>query len=87
MQRIPEAPLCVKPTPTAYSADVRMELRVNGSTLAIGQLGPNFIILDNPPAHAPTEGEIHMWIDDEFSHWHVQLPDGIDPTQIRTKIA
>jgi hypothetical protein len=86
MHRTNQATVSRKPELRGHSADVRMELRVNGCVFPIGQLGPNFIILDNPSAHAPTEGEIHMWIDDEFSQWRVRLPDGIDPKQTRTNI-
>lgn len=87
MQPTTQATLSRKPELRGHSADVRMELRVNGCVLPIGQLGPEFIIMRDAPAHAPTEGEIHMWIDDEYSHWRVRLPDGIDPKQELTKIA
>ena len=32
-----------------YSADVRMQLTISGNVLTIGQLGPDFIILRDPP--------------------------------------
>ena len=68
-----------------YSANVRMELHVNGYVLPIGQLGPDFLILDDPTAHPPAGAEIHMWIDDDASRWTVRLPDGIDPKQTLTR--
>jgi hypothetical protein len=43
-----------------YSADVRTELCVNGHTLRIGQLGPDFLVLDDladqPPGRAASAG-------------------------------
>jgi hypothetical protein len=73
--------------PLGYSADVRLELSVNGFVLPIGQLGPDFLILDNPPNHAPVDAEIAVWIDDEESRWKVHLPDGISADRPRTRTA
>jgi hypothetical protein len=72
---------------SGYSADVRMELRLDDCILPIGQLGPEFIILRDAPEHAPTEGEIHMWIDDKYRWWRVRLPEGISAKNELTKIA
>ena len=54
-----------------------MQLSVNGHIFRIGQLGPDFLILDDPADHPPAEGEITMSIDGEVSRWPVQLPDGV----------
>jgi hypothetical protein len=70
-----------------YSADVRMQLNVNGFVLPIGQLGPDFIILRNAPEHPPAEAEIVMSIDGEESRWMVHLPEGISAKNELTKIA
>jgi hypothetical protein len=40
-----------------------MSLFVNGHTCHIGQLGPTFLILDNPADQPPSEGEITVSID------------------------
>jgi hypothetical protein len=70
-----------------YSADVRMQLYVNGHAFRIGQLGPDFLILDDPADLPPAEGEITMSIDGEVSRWKVQLPDGISVKREETRIA
>ena len=70
-----------------YSADVRMHLSVNGQTIKIGQLGPTFIILDNAPELAPSQGEITMSIDGSVRQWGVSLPDGISPARVKTRIS
>lgn len=75
------------PNKLGYSADVRMQLNVNGFVLAIGQLGPDFIILRDSVDHPPTEAEIVMSIDGEESRWNVELPNGISPERLRTKTA
>jgi len=70
-----------------YSADVRMHLSVNGQTIKIGQMGPNFVILDDAPDLAPSQGEITMSIDGRVRRWHVSLPDGISANRVKTRIA
>jgi hypothetical protein len=71
----------------AYSADVRMELSVNGAVFSIGQLGPDYLILDDPTDHPPAEGEITVSIDGRVKRWRVQLPDGIAAGTLETRIA
>jgi hypothetical protein len=68
-----------------YSADVRMKLRINGSVLDIGQLGPDFIILDKPLPHPPSEAEIAVSINGHERRWKVYLPDGIATDSTETK--
>jgi hypothetical protein len=63
-----------------------MELRINGSVLPIGQLGPDFIILDEPIAHPPSEAEIAVSIDGRERRWKVQLPEGIRLDKSTTSI-
>ena len=70
-----------------HSANVRMELHVHGQVLAIGHLGPDFIILDAPSIdHPPTEAEIAMSIDGRPRRWLVHLPDGISAGRLETRI-
>ncbi len=71
----------------SYSADVRMELHVNGRVLSIGQLGPDFLILDHPVDLAPGDAEIAMSIDGRKQRWPVRLPDGIATGKPETRIA
>ncbi len=69
-----------------FSADVRMQMSVNGYVLSIAQLGPDFVILDDPSDHPPAEAEITVRIDGRERRWHVHLPEGIDSAITRTKI-
>ncbi len=73
--------------PQAYSADVRMQLSVNGHVFVIGQLGPDFVILDNPIDHPPAEGEITLSIDGRSRRWSVCLPAGIQRNGDETRIS
>jgi hypothetical protein len=63
--------------PLSYSADVRMQLSVNGHTFQIGQLGPDFVILRDAADHPATDAEITLWIDGREDRWRVYLPAGI----------
>ena len=77
----------VTPQRGGYSADVQMHLSVDGRTFSIGQLGPDFIILDDPSDLPPAEGEIKLAIDGRMRRWRVQLPEGISKSRQRTRIA
>ena len=69
-----------------YSADVRMHLSVGGRILPIAQMGPDFIILDNPIDQPPASGEIVLRIDGGVRLWPVHLPDGISADKPETRI-
>jgi hypothetical protein len=70
-----------------YSAQVRMELGINGHVLSIGQLGPDFLLLREPADFPPSIAEIALWIDSSERRWNVYLPDGINPGQTEIRIA
>jgi hypothetical protein len=72
---------------SGHSADVRIHLIVNGASLPVAQLGPDFFTLREPAELPPTEAEIVMSIDGEVSRWTVYLPNGVRPNDARTKIA
>jgi hypothetical protein len=64
-----------------------MELHVNGLVLAIGQLGPDFIILDDPADHPPARAEIALSVDGRVRRWAVHLPEGVTAGKPETRIA
>jgi hypothetical protein len=64
-----------------------MQLYVNSRIFAIGQLGPDFIILDDPADHPPAEAEIALSIDGRERRWPVCLPDGMAASSPRTRIS
>jgi hypothetical protein len=70
-----------------HSAQVRMELFLDGQVLPIAQFGPDFLILEKPADHSPTNGEILMSIDGHERRWTVYLPDGLVAGQLKTRIA
>jgi hypothetical protein len=64
-----------------------MQLCVNGQVFSVGQLGPDFLILDDPADHPPAEAEITLSVDGRQRRWTVRLPDGIAAGQLETRIA
>jgi hypothetical protein len=68
-----------------HSAKVRMTLHLNGHTLSIAQMGPDFVILRQPVEHPPADAEITFVVDEQEERWPVYLPDGIRGEQ--TKVA
>lgn len=75
------------PQTPRHSADVRMELHVNGRVLPIAQLGLDSLILEDSIEHPPAEAEIHVSIDGHESCWPVQLDEGLSAARPRTRIS
>jgi hypothetical protein len=69
-----------------HSADVHMELRLDGWVLTISHLGPDYLILTEPVDHPPTQAEIAVSVDGHERRWAVQLPAGLSATSRRTSI-
>jgi hypothetical protein len=64
-----------------------MRLYVNGRTFVIGQLGPDFVILDDAADIPRTGAEIALSIDGRLRRWRVELPEGITVAKSRTPTA
>jgi hypothetical protein len=69
-----------------HSADVRIDLAVNGHVLSVAELGPGFVVLRDAIDHPPANAEITMSIDGHFQQWQVELIDGIMAGQRDTRI-
>jgi len=70
-----------------HSADIRIQLYVNGHILPIAQLGPDFLVLRKPIDLSPCEAEIAMSVDGRERRWRVRLPAGIRADQRKTGIS
>jgi hypothetical protein len=60
-----------------HSAEVRIDLAVNGHVFSVAELGPGFVVLRDAIDHPPGPAEITMSIDDHRRQWRVELTDGI----------
>jgi len=70
-----------------HSASVDMRLIVNGYSLAVPQMGPDFILVSSPVDHAPTQATLSMKVDTVERQWEILLPHGISATSKRVAIA
>jgi hypothetical protein len=70
-----------------HSADVRIDLILNGHSLPVAQLGPGFLLLDAPEDHPPGKASIVMRVDQSEKRWDVHLPDGVAAASKRVVIA
>jgi hypothetical protein len=60
-----------------HSAQVKMRLLLNGSSLPIAQMGPDFLILGSVTEHPPGDATIELRIDASERRWKVRLPNGV----------
>jgi hypothetical protein len=71
----------------AYSARVNMELIVNGSSISVTHMGPDFLLIEPSDDHPPGEATLVLQVDDSERRWHVKLPDGISKGSKRVALA
>jgi hypothetical protein len=71
----------------AYSAKVEMQLIVNGDTLSITHMGPDFLFVQSPAEYPPGEATIVVQVDQSVRRWIVRLPDGLRPGHKRVLIS
>lgn len=64
-----------------------MQLLVNGFTLPVSQLGPDFLLVNTPVNHAPGSATVVMQIDESERRWNVRLPHGMSAESKRVQIA
>jgi len=64
-----------------------MHLIVEGNTLSVGQLGPDFLILDTAIDHPPTTARLFFAVDGNVREREVLLPEGMSVDSRRVVIA
>lgn len=69
-----------------HSAKVEMRLLLDGNSIRVEQLGPDFIIINNPFDHPPTDASLVLEVDDSKRMWNVRLPHGISAASNRIAI-
>ena len=71
-----------------HSAQVEMRLLLdNGNAVRIGQTGPDFLILDSPVEHPPSDATIELRIDASERRWKVRPPEGISSASLTVTIS
>ena len=71
----------------AHSAHVEMRLIVNGASISITQMGPDFLFVESATDHPPGEATIVLQVDGSERQWQVRLPDGISKASKRVALA
>ncbi len=54
-----------------------MRLLLNGSSIPVAQMGPDFLILKSPFEHPPGDARLELCVDASERRWKVRLPNGI----------
>ena len=70
-----------------HSAQVKMRLLINGDSLAVAQMGPDFLLVDDPINHPPGIASMVLQVDQSERRWNVRLPNGISTESNRIAIA
>ena len=71
----------------SYSAQVNIRLLVNGLSLPVAQMGPDFLLVESPVNHPPASASVILQVDQSERRWNVRLPNGISADQRRVEIS
>ena len=63
-----------------------MRLLVNGSSSAVAQMGPDFLLVDDPINYPPGNASLILQVDQSERRWNVHLPEGIAAVSRRVAI-
>jgi hypothetical protein len=64
-----------------------MRLLVNGGSIAVSQMGPDFLLVDSPIDHPPGNASLVLQVDQSERRWDVHLPGGVSAASERVAIA
>jgi hypothetical protein len=70
-----------------HSANVVMALHLNGHALSIAQMGPDFLLLDEPAEHPAGIAQVFLSVDGHEERWAVRLPEGIRLGEKRVSVS
>jgi hypothetical protein len=69
-----------------HSSQVNIELLIDGGSVPVAQLGPDFLLLDAPFDHPPGNARLVLKVDQSERRWDICLPNGISATASRVII-
>jgi hypothetical protein len=70
-----------------HSARVNMQLLVNGGWVRVVQMGPDFLLVEEPFDHPPVDASVVLQVDGSERRWSVLLPEGLSALSKRVAIA
>src|SRR5256885_9197259 len=71
----------------AHSAIVKMRLIVNGSSIPITHMKPDFLYVDTSDDFPPDERTIVFCVDESERQWRVKLPEKVSKTSKKIPLA
>jgi hypothetical protein len=80
-------PMITSSSQGGHSAQVKMRLLINGSSIAVAQMGPDFLLVDAPINHPAGNASLILQVDQSERRWDVHLPEGISAASKRVAIA
>ena len=66
-----------------HSAQVKIQLLIDGGAIPVAQLGPDFLLLDAPFDYPPGNARLFLQVDQSERRWEVCLPNGISASSSR----
>ena len=69
-----------------HSAQVNIQLLIDGSIVPVSQLGPDFLFLGAPFEHPPGKACLVLQVDQSERRWDICLPNGISAAANRVII-
>ena len=66
---------------------MKIRLVVNGSSIAVAQMGPDFLLVEHPLTIPPGNASLVLQVDQSERRWDVHLPNGISTACKRVSIA
>ena len=63
-----------------------MHLTVDGRSVPVAQLGPDFVIFAEPVDLPPVQGEMWLSVDGHQTSWRVDLPQGASAETQKTPL-
>jgi hypothetical protein len=79
--------MVAKSSQGGHSAQVKMSLLLNGGSVPVTQMGPDFLLLDAPFDHPPADASMVLQVDKSERRWNVRLPHGISSNSKRVVIS
>jgi len=70
----------------AHSAQVEMQLIINGSALSVTHMGPDCLLLESPADQLPCQATLVLQVDASERRWPVRLPEGISKSSNRVTL-
>jgi hypothetical protein len=70
-----------------HSAQVKIQLLIDGASVPVAQMGPDFLLIDAPFDCPAGEASLILRVDQSERQWNVSLPNGMFAGSNRVAIA